>query len=291
MSGFQWDRRRRRWGCGLFRLSWRGRSRYRRRLRFSCLRARWRDVCRSSRRTRFDRRRTRGGGSRLCRLGPRRWTRGNRLGWAGRRRNLSWGPRWRRCNGCSARGRRRRGLRGLRNRLRCSVIGRGRLASEQTAQELNAHRRPSGSHTVSTDRQRTLMRERGRVGRPLARLWTHGLPAPAARGTVARLCAQGAAPAKHRGTAGWLRASAPSQPPLSPCAADLSTAGRSSRRPPVYRRSFLAAQQRRIRVQLARHQRQQPSGRIAARQERPCPSQQLGRLSRPLGQSIERPQR
>ena len=183
---------------------------------------------------RYDRRRrgrrADGGRPRDHSLGPRRWTRRDGQGWERRRWILSCRrARRRRCGlRCCWAGvwcGRRRGLRGFREWRRWSRIPRAGLASEQTAQELNAHRRLR-PRFGSMDGQRASMQARGRAGRPLARLWTHGLPALAARGTVAKLCAQGAAPAKHRGTAGWLRADAPSQSPLSPRAAFLSTVGR-----------------------------------------------------------------
>lgn len=89
----------------------------------------------------------------------------------------------------------------------------------------NTRRRKSISATLAPIRRAARVRARERAERPLARLWTHGLPAYS-RGTVAKSCAQGAAPAKHRGTAGWLRAGAPSRSPLWPRTAFLSTAAR-----------------------------------------------------------------
>ena len=108
----------------------------------------------------------------------------------------------------------------------------------------NRRRRKSISPTTAPIRRRgwvrNTVRTRERARRPLARLWTHGLPADS-RGTVAKSCAQGAAPAKHRGTAGWLRAGAPSRSPLWPRTVHLSTAGcdgfdvcRSFRRPAIH---------------------------------------------------------
>jgi len=135
----------------------------------------------------------------------------------------------------------------------------------------NKPRRKSINPTTAPTRRlscaRAVARARGRVGRPLARLWTHGLSAYP-RGTVAKSCAQGAAPAKHRGTAGWLRAGTPSRPPLWPRTMRLSTAAspkvgvlNSSLRPTVHHRFLAAFLEAGMRPQLTRHQSEQSVAR------------------------------
>ena len=125
----------------------------------------------------------------------------------------------------------------------------------------NTRRRKSISATLAPIRKAGRVRVRERAERPLARLWTHGLPA-CSRGTVAKSCAQGAAPAKHRGTAGWLRAGAPSRSPLWPRTAFLSTAGRgefdivsSFCRPAVHHWLLARLLELRMRPELTRQQR------------------------------------